>query len=241
LTIDSNQACERLHRVLEALPLISFPFQPEQLPENGIYFFYQRLELWGHGDKSPRIVRVGTHKDGNFRNRIAEHYLFNEAKMNFGIMQSAPHDRSIFRKHLGRAILNKSKDPYLAVWNIDFTARDSRVKFSHLRDLQKERSIETEVTTLLRQDFSFKFIELEGQQARMGRNGLEAALIGTLAHCRACEASADWLGHHSPKEQVRNSGLWLVQHLACPPLTDMQSAIIDDAVQVTAGKYFASE
>jgi hypothetical protein len=39
-----------------------------------IYFFYEDGEFWGHGGNRLRIVRIGTHKDGNFRSRIKEHF-----------------------------------------------------------------------------------------------------------------------------------------------------------------------
>ena len=33
-------------------------------------------------------------------------------------------DRSIFRKNIGRAILNKNNDSFLEIWNLDFTTGD---------------------------------------------------------------------------------------------------------------------
>jgi hypothetical protein len=113
-----SELCKWLHEQLEQLPLIRFPFRLEQLPENGIYFFYEDGEVWGHGGNKPRIVRVGTHKDGNFRSRIKEHYLLDESWMNFNENKPKPSDRSIFRKNIGRALLNKDKDSYLKIWNI---------------------------------------------------------------------------------------------------------------------------
>ena len=68
--------CEWLHNQLKNLPLIKYPFRLEDLPKNGIYFFYEKGEVWGHGGKNPRIVRVGTHKGDNFRSRINDHFLF---------------------------------------------------------------------------------------------------------------------------------------------------------------------
>lgn len=59
--------------------------------------------------------------------------------------------------------------------------------------------METEVTRVLREKFSFKFVEIEGQKQRMGATGLEAALIGTLVGCPRCVSSSDWLGNFSPK------------------------------------------
>lgn len=87
------------------------PVRSQKLPKNGIYFFYEEGEFWGHGDRRLRIVRVGTHKSNNFRNRIAEHFLLREHKMNFDRNKPKPSDRSIFRKNIGRALLNKNNDP----------------------------------------------------------------------------------------------------------------------------------
>jgi hypothetical protein len=201
------------------------------LPNNGIYSLYEKGELWGHGGAEPRIVRIGTHKDGNFRSRIAEHYLLDESKMNFDRNRPAPHERSIFRKNIGRALLNSRKDPYLPVWEIDFTSKASREKSGHLRDVQTEKQVEAEVTQLIRENFSFRFIEIENQSRRMGRRGLESHLIGTVARCGHCQPSGSWLGNHSPKREIRESGLWLVHHLHAESISEEERGMIAQAVQ----------
>lgn len=218
--------CDWLHQALDALPLFSYPFDVAKLPINGIYFFYEEGERCGHQAAKPRIVRVGTHRDGNFRSRIAEHFLLNPHKMEFTHDQPAPHDRSIFRKHIGRALLNKAQDPYLSVWEVDFTTRMTRDAKRHLRDISREVAIETAVTQILRQKFSFKFIEVADQANRMGSQGLERALIGTLASCPRCGPSDGWLGRYSPKLKIRESGLWLIQHLGASPLSPAQMDLI---------------
>ncbi|MGH9459919.1 MAG: hypothetical protein ACRD1X_01785 [Vicinamibacteria bacterium] len=225
--------CRWLHLQLERLPAVKYPFELRRLPENGVYFFYEKGEIWGHGGNQSRIVRIGTHREGNFRGRIAEHFLLNEAKMNFDAMKSPPHDRSIFRKNIGRALLNRSESPYLDVWNLDFTKRETLEKYGHLRDVSKERQIEAEVTKILRENFSFRFVVLEGQAERMGSEGLEARLIGTVARCGACRSSPAWLGQYSPVEKIRESGLWLVQHLGAEPLTEPDGARLVAAIAAT--------
>ena len=87
--------------------------------------------------------------------------------------QPRPHDRSIFRCHIGRALLNRTGDPYLPVWSMDFTKRHTRDAKGHLRDIGKEVTVEREVTHILRQHFSFRFIEIADQIERMGDQGLE--------------------------------------------------------------------
>jgi len=228
-----SERCKWLHEQLEQLPIIKFPFKLEQLPENGIYFFYEQGEIWGHGGNKPRIVRIGTHKDGNFRNRIKEHYLLDESKMNFDATRPAPHERSIFRAHIGRALLNQRKDNYLQIWREDLTSRENREKFGHLRDIRKEKETESEITTILRRNFSFRFIEISRQTERMGTKGLESALIGTMAHCQLCKPSKNWLGNYSPTAQIRESGLWQVQHLSADGINENDKETILNAIERT--------
>jgi hypothetical protein len=163
---------------------------------------------------------VGTHREGNFRSRIADHYVLDERKMGFNRYQAAPKDRSIFRKNLGRALLHRDRDPYEELWDVDFTSRASREARGSRRDVDKEKQVEAQVTRILRERFAFRWIELEGQARRMGSQGLEAALIGTLAKCDECRPSANWLGRFSPKRKIAQSGLWLVQHLEAPELSE---------------------
>ncbi len=228
-----SNRCKWLHHQLEGLPLLRFPFSLEQLPDNGIYFFYEDGEIWGHGGDKPRIVRIGTHRDGNFRSRIKEHFLFDDSRMDFGSDDPKPSDRSIFRKNIGRALLNERQDNYLGVWEIDFMRRNNREQYEHLRDIQKENEIESKVTRILRQNFSFRFIIVENQTQRIGPEGLEGALIGTTARCELCKPSRNWLGKHSPKHQIRESGLWLVQHLGAPELDEQNEEAVLDAVART--------
>ena len=228
-----SELCKWLHEQLEQLPLIRYPFKLDQLPENGIYFFYEDGEFWGLGGDKPRIVRVGTHRDGNFRSRISEHYLLNESWMDFDENKSKPSDRSIFRKNIGRALLNKDKDSYLQIWNIDFTISKNRERWRTKRNIKKEKEVEEKITKILREKFSFRFIILEEQSKRMGNKGLESSLIGTLAHCKLCEPSANWLGKYSPVQKIKEGKLWLVQHLEAEPINENDKEVILNAIRKT--------
>jgi len=228
-----SELCKWLHEQLEQLPLIRFPFRLELLPKNGIYFFYEAGEVWGHGGNKLRIVRVGTHKNGNFRNRIKEHYLLDETWMNFDKNRPKPSDRSIFRKNIGRALLNRGKDSYLQIWDIDFMTRRNKELWGSKRDIEKEKRVEEMITRIIRERFSFRFIILESQAERMGSKGLESSLIGTLSHCKLCKPSANWIGNYSPLQKIRESGLWLVQHLKAEPINEKDKEIILNAIRKT--------
>jgi len=228
-----SERCKWLHEQLEQLSFIKFPFELQQLPENGIYFFYEQGEIWGHGGQKPRIVRIGTHRDGNFKSRIGEHYLLDESKMNFDAAQPAPHERSIFRKNIGRALLNQQRDDYLQIWEIDFTTKKNREKFGHFRNVRKEKELESEITRILRENFSFRFFEISSQMERMGAKGLESALIGTVAHCQLCKPTKNWLGNFSPKRQIKESGLWQVQHIKADEINEADRKTILNAIEKT--------
>jgi len=228
-----SDLCKWLHEQLEQLPFIKFFFKLEQLPENGIYFFYEDREIWGHGGYKPRIVRIGTHKDGNFRSRIKEHFLLDQSKMSFDKNKPKPSDRSIFRKNIGRALLNRDRDDYLQIWEIDFTTKKNRESLGYKRDIDKEKRIEATITKRLRERFCFRFVMIDSQMKRMGSKGLESLLIGTVASCKLCKASDNWLGNYSPKNQIRGSGLWLVQHLKATGINENGKEIILNAIKRT--------
>jgi len=225
-----SRKCKCLHEQLEELPLIKFSFELESLPKNGIYFFYEKGEIWGHGGNKPRIVRIGTHRGNNFRKRIAEHFLINEKRMDFNENKPKPSDRSIFRKNIGRALLNKNNDPYLKVWNINFTPKQSREKSGYLRNIDKEKTIEKEITEIIRGNFSFRFIIIEDEEERIGSKGLESRLIGTVSRCRECKPSEKWLGNYSPIEKIRKSGLWLTQHLCAD---EINNNVVEELIRRT--------
>jgi hypothetical protein len=235
-----QETCKWLHEQLEHLPIFKYPFDLKLLPKNGVYFFYEEGENSDHGNSisRPRIVRIGTHKENNFRSRISEHFLLNESKMKFIQTNPKPSDRSIFRKNIGRALLNKQRDfDYLRVWEIDFTGNKNRTNHSHLRNIEKERDIESQITGLLRKNFYFRLIPFEGQEKRLGKSGIESRLIGTVASCKLCKPSNYWLGKHSTKPQIKNGKLWLLQHLDSIRLGDNDKIDLANAIAYTKEQY----
>src|SRR3989338_467885 len=106
-----SKICEELHRVFNSLPKQKFPFDEKKILKNGIYILFEKGEK-GHG--FDRIVRIGTHTgDNNLSSRLKQHFLVKNK------------DRSIFRKNIGRVILNKNKDPYLEKWELCLTSKEA--------------------------------------------------------------------------------------------------------------------
>ena len=189
--------CERLHTIFNGLKRHRFPFDEHLIPQNGIYILFEAGER-AHGDHD-RIVRIGTHTGkNNLRQRLSEHFL-KENK-----------DRSIFRKNIGRALLSREQDSFLEQWEIDLTA--SAAKRQHVGYLESKKlsEVEAEVSKVIRDYFTFCVFRVDDKQQRLK---LEESMIATVNHCCVCRPSKTWLGNHSPKNQIRDSGLWLVQGL----------------------------
>ena len=86
------------------MPKLKFPFDKKKIPLNGIYILFEKGEF---AHNTNRIVRIGTHTGNNqLHSRLFQHFL-NENK-----------DRSIFRKNIGRALLNKERDTFLEKWEL---------------------------------------------------------------------------------------------------------------------------
>ena len=194
--------CGQVHSYLGSLPRHRFPFDPDKLPANGIYVLFEQGES-AHG--SDRIVRIGTHRgQGQLPSRLREHFV-NENK-----------DRSIFRKNIGRALLHRERSPLLDQWELDLTTRKAREQHNDQIDSSAMRQIEQRVSGYIRERLSFAVIPVDVKEARMR---LETGLIATINNCPDCRPTSDWLGRHSPKSRIRESGLWLVQGLDGAPLS----------------------
>ena len=196
-----SEECATVHRMSGNLERHRFPFDETRIPLNGIYLLFERDEV-GHGQE--RIVRVGTHtgKD-QLRSRLKQHFL-RENK-----------DRSIFRKNIGRALLNQRNDPFLKFWEIDLTTRKAKGKYSSLIDFENQKSVEKQVSQFIQDNFSFATFEVVDKQERLE---IESRLISTVSWCDECKPSSDWLGNSSPKVKISKSGLWLVNELYKTPL-----------------------
>jgi hypothetical protein len=197
--------CAHLHSFAWTLVRHRVPFDGAQIPQNGIYLLFEKGE---HAHGGERLVRVGTHTgSGQLASRLRQHFL-NENK-----------DRSIFRKNIGRALLNRADDPFLAQWEIDLTPAAARAKWGRVVSKEKLLEVEAAVTNYMHQNFSFVVLNVDDAQKRLV---FESKLISTLSLCEECLPSSTWLGNDSPKEKIRKSGLWLVNELYKTPLTQQE-------------------
>lgn len=194
--------CENLHCRLNQLPVFRFPLPLEQFPVNGIYILFEEGER-AHGMR--RIVRIGTHTgDKQLRPRLSQHFL-HERK-----------DRSIFRKNIGRCLLNKVQDPFLQDWNRDLTTRAAREEWADKIDSSRQAAIESHVSQYMRSSLRVAVFEVPDKEERLF---LESRLISTISLCEECGPSEGWLGQHSPQTKIRESGLWQVNELYKTPFS----------------------
>ena len=194
-----SEACQYLHDSLLRLPRLRRE-DLEEVPPNGVYALFEKGEEAHGGD---RIVRIGTHRgQNNLAPRIREH-LYTQNK-----------DRSIFRKHIGRCLLARAKDPFLAQWEIDLTTKQSRD--AHKIDRAKLKEVEEEVTRYMIGNFSFAVLSFDEQAERLR---VEESLLSTIFRCEDCGPSETWLGKFHPTSAIiRSCGLWNVQGLKGPVL-----------------------
>lgn len=209
-----------LHKLVNELPRMRYPVDFTKLPNNGIYIMFEEGEKYFDFD---RIVRIGTHRSPNrLKGRIRDHYI-NENK-----------DGSIFRKNIGRTILNKNHDSYLRVWEYDL-ARTNNQGILQLANPSYQAIIEGYVSRYIRSKISFAVIgEITDESERLR---LEEGIIATLNNDKDFAHSANWLGIYSPKEEIRNSGLWLVEGLDAEPLTNSEFERIKQLTKINGYKH----
>jgi len=197
-----SKICKELHKLFNSLKRFTFPFDDSQIYLNGIYILFENGEA---GHSLDRIVRIGTHTgDCQLRSRLKQHFILENK------------DRSIFRKNIGRAILNKRKDPYLETWELDLTTKNNREKFVFLVNKEYQSQIEKEVSKYIQENFSFCVFKVNDKNKR---SILESKLISTVSLCNNCGPSKNWLGRYSIKDKIRISGLWQVNELYKIPIS----------------------
>jgi len=212
-----SETCDTLHRWFNEMERHRFPFDESRIPSDGIYALFERGETSHGGD---RIVRIGTHTgDGQLRSRLRQHFI------------SENKDRSIFRKNIGRCLLNKESDPFLKDWEIDLTTRGAKDEHAAAIDFGKQAAVETDVTKYIQGSFSFVVLDVKDKGKRLG---LESKLISTVSLCDECLPSKNWLGSFSPKEKIRESGLWLVNELYKEPLSSGDMEFLRRAVKASS-------
>jgi hypothetical protein len=105
----------------------------------------------------------------------------------------------------------------LKQWEIDLTTKHNRELYSDSINHNKQQEVEKRVTKYIQENISFVVLRLDDADKR---KYFEQRIIGTVSKCGECAFSENSLGNLSPKEKIRRSGLWLIQHLWSDPLNE---------------------
>lgn len=201
-----------LHLKLNRMKRYSFPFDKvfEEIPQNGIYVKFEKGEMVGNLD---RIVRIGTDTgEDQLRSRLNQHFTDQNQR------------RSIFRKNIGRCLLNKKKSDYLKYWDLDYTSKVDKERNKNKINLDFEKEIENEISNYVKNNFSFCVFKVGSKEERLF---WESKIIATIAQSKNSKPSENWLGNFSPKEKIRKFGLWQVQGLEKSILTYEEFETLD--------------
>jgi hypothetical protein len=175
-------------------------------PQRGVYFFFEPGEQRRNG--TPRVTRVGTHaltatSKATLWGRLAQHRGRGDGGGN--------HRGSIFRRHVGAALLTRDGDrsgTAAATWGKGSSAPRAVVLAEQLHEVA--------VSAYLRA-LPFLWLAVDDPPGRESHRGIiERGAIGLLscrANPQADPPSSRWLGRHAIAPEIRTSGLWNVNHV----------------------------
>lgn len=183
---------EKLHILFNSMKKYNHNNFDEIPFTNGIYVVLDKKEKYKGMN---RIVRIGTHdKDNQLIVRIKNHY------------KNGFKDSSFFRKNIGKSILHYNEHDYLYIWNINFNDKVNENRYSKLRNMEVESSLEEKISKYMKDRFEFVCFEVEDLK---DRHRLEEGLISTIYNDDEFDSSQKWLGKYSPVEEIRDSKMWV--------------------------------
>ena len=179
-------------------------------PKRGVYFFFEPGESRTTSGEGSRVVRVGTHalKTGS------KTTLWNRLSQHQGIQSSGAgnHRGSVFRLHIGTALINRDKlvGPYTATWS-NGSSGSHEVR-------QEEKPLEILVSNYIR-NMPFLWLEIDDASSPGSKRGvIERNTISLFSNfCEQSDpidpASDNWLGKFAKSDDIKQSGLWNVNHV----------------------------
>jgi 5'-3' exonuclease len=196
-------------------------------PERGVYFFFESGENRFFSAKA-RVVRVGTHAVS----ANSKATLWNRLRTHRGVADGGGNHRSsIFRSHVGAAILQRdSRLEEYPAWGDQSTGTADN------------KSLESELEKLVSATISqMRILCLEIRDSpgpRSDRAFIERNAIALLskAGSRIDIPSDAWLGRSSIHPTVRKSGLWNVNYVDEPSWDPAFLEVFDYYVRATTGR-----
>jgi hypothetical protein len=228
-------ALDRFYRALEMIsrstggPVPLHQISRVNCPERGVYFFFEHGETRPGHPAEPRVVRIGTHG----LKRGAQATLYGRLRQHRGTAAGLGNSRgSIFRRHVGRAILNRSGGAlHCPTWGQGSSAsREIRASEGHVESVVSDYIREMQVICL-------EVPDEPGPESLRGF--IERNAIGLLAGQEP--ASPQWLGFESGHDRLINSFLWNVNHTDEPSTNGFLDFLEDYIGQQIARRGVANE
>jgi hypothetical protein len=184
-------------------------------PDRGVYFFFDPGETRDSTDQL-RVTRVGTHavsegSSTSLWDRLKQHYGTGSGSSNHP--HGGAHRGSVYRKRVGEAIIEKHDlhDDYP-----DWDKRWSGIERERSEVRDEEYLLERRVSAYIREQ-PFLWVNLDDEpRADSDRSYLEQnaiALLSNFDEQRIDSRVNGWLGRYSQSREIRESGLWNVNHV----------------------------
>lgn len=179
-------------------------------PERGVYFFFAADETRDSTDHQ-RLTRVGTHavssgSGTSLWNRLRTHRGANSGTYEGG----GNHRGSVFRKRIGEAMIERhglhEEYPH---WGKESSAGRNR----RLDELELERRVSDYI-----RDLPFLWINVDDEPGQdSDRAYIERHTIALASNYQKepiDPRSDSWIGQASPRNEISDSGLWNINHVA---------------------------
>ena len=199
-------------------------------PTRGVYFLLEANENLVMSKFRPleqRVTRVGTHAVS----RGSKATLWNRLSTHRGVIAgSGNHRSSIFRLHVGAALMRKETDGWnLPSWGVG-QVPDASAK-------EVEEALERRVSSILGQMRVLWLDVPDDPSPYSDRSYLERNAIGLLSRIGILmrAQTPKWLGNWSRHIQISISGIWNLNHLYALP-DDQFTDVLSRYVAITLGK-----
>jgi hypothetical protein len=184
-------------------------------PDRGLYVFLEPGETRERTDQR-RLTRVGTHavsagSSTTMWDRLKQHSGTGSRSSDHP--HGGNHRGSVYRKRVGEALIEKyDLGAEYPSWHDRWSSIDR--DRSVVRD--EEYILERRVSTYIREQ-PFLWVPVDDEPGpESDRAYLEANIIGLVSNFErptADRRADDWLGRHSRAREIRESGLWNVNHV----------------------------
>lgn len=192
-------------------------------PQRGVYFFLEPGEQRSDTGNGPRVVRVGTHAV----RRGAKSTLWQRLHRHRGNrLGGGNHRGSVFRSLLGEALISQERLNF-PDWSIG--------NFAVTTVRQAELPLELRVSKIIGV-MNVLWLPIDDEAGPNSlRSFIEQNAIGLLSNYQRAEfdrRSPQWLGRYSPREKVKNSGLWnqdYVENAYAPTFLEVFERLVSSA------------